>query len=86
MKLSVIVPVYNGEKYLEECLLSLTRQGFKVGEHQVIVVNDGSTDGTEKIIDKFCTEFGYFVKANKTNGGVSSARNLGLQVAKEYIK
>ena len=73
--------MYNGEKYLEECLLSLTRQGFKVGEHQVIVVNDGSTDGTEKIIDKFCADFGYFVKVNKANGGVSSARNMAIDLA-----
>ena len=83
MKLSVIVPVYNGEKYLEECLSSLTRQGFKKGEHQVIVVNDGSTDGTEGIIDKFCSTYGYFLKVNKAKGGVSSARNLGIEYAIE---
>ncbi len=81
MQLSVIVPVYNVEKYLDDCLLSLSKQGFIKGEHEVIVVNDGSTDGSEKIIDEFCQRFDYFIKVNKPNGGVSSARNLGLEVA-----
>ena len=54
MKLSVIVPVYNVDKYLDDCLSSLSKQGFIKGEHEVIVVNDGSTDGSEAIIDKYC--------------------------------
>ncbi len=82
MQLSVIVPVYNGEKCLEKCLESLTRQNFKRSLQEVIVVNDGSTDNTEKIIDRFCKGYDYFVKVNKSNGGVSSARNVGLSVAK----
>jgi glycosyltransferase involved in cell wall biosynthesis len=54
MQLSVIVPVYNVEKYLDDCLSSLAKQDFVKGEHEVIVVNDGSPDGSEKIIDKYC--------------------------------
>ena len=75
MKLSIIVPVYNVEKYLDECLMSLTKQNFIKGEHEIICVNDGSTDESEKILDKYCQNYDYFVKVNKEKGGVSTARN-----------
>lgn len=81
MKLSVIVPIYNVEKYLDECLMSLTKQNFIKDEQEIICVNDGSTDGSEKILDRYCQNFDYFVKVNKENGGVSTARNLGLSLA-----
>ncbi len=74
MTLSIIVPVYNGERYLQDCLVSLTRQGMDCKDYEVIVVNDGSTDGTEKIIDDFCKENSNFKKINKNNGGVSQFR------------
>ena len=86
MKLSIIVPVYNVEKYLDECLMSLTKQNFIKGEHEIICVNDGSTDESEKILDKYCQNYDYFVKVNKENGGVSTARNLGIELSKgKYI-
>ena len=86
MKLSIIVPVYNVEKYLDECLMSLTKQSFIKGEQEIICVNDGSTDKSEKILDKYCQNYDYFVKVNKENGGVSTARNLGLSLAQgEYL-
>ncbi len=85
MLLSVVVPVYNGEKYLGECLESLANQGLSEQDYEVIVVNDGSTDGTETIIDSFCKS-PIFKKVNKTNGGVSSARNLGIETSRgRYI-
>jgi glycosyltransferase involved in cell wall biosynthesis len=86
MKLSIIVPVYNVEKYLDDCLMSLTKQNFIKGEQEIICVNDGSTDESEKILDKYCQSYDYFVKVNKENGGVSTARNLGLNLAQgEYL-
>lgn len=86
MKLSVVVPVYNVEKYLDECLMSLTKQNFIKGEQEIICVNDGSTDKSEKILDKYCQDYNYFVKVNKENGGVSTARNLGMSIAQgEYL-
>ncbi len=86
IRLSVIVPVYNGGVFLDQCLASLTKQSFQKESYEVIVVNDGSTDDSEKIIDKYCSEFGYFIKINKRNGGVSSARNLGIEKARgKYI-
>lgn len=74
--LSIIVPVYNTEKYLNKCLTSITSQ--ITDECELIVVNDGSPDNSENIIKQFadkCTNFKYL---NKENGGLSSARNTGI--------
>lgn len=79
-KISVIVPVYNVEKYLEKCLGSLVTQTLQ--EIEVIVVNDGSTDGSEVIINDFARKHPEKIRAfNKENGGLSDARNFGLEQA-----
>lgn len=84
MKLSVIVPVYNCEDYLVSCFDSLVQQ--TINDYEVIVVNDGSTDGSQKIIDKYVAENKHFSSYYKENGGQSSARNLGLKYAQgEFI-
>ena len=79
MKISVIVPVYNVEKYLRKCLDSLVNQTFK--DYEVIVVNDGSTDSSWKIIDEYQKKYSCIKAYQKENGGISSARNLGLKYA-----
>ena len=83
--LSIIVPVYNVEKYLKECFDSLLKQ--PIDEYEVIVVNDGSTDGSQAIIDQYVKEFPtIFRSLMKENGGLSDARNFGVPYAKgEYI-
>ena len=85
IKVSVIIPVYNVEKYIEECLKSLVNQTLK--EIEIIVVNDGSPDNSQKIIDKYVKEYPNKIKSFiKENGGQGSARNLGLEYAEgEYI-
>ena len=85
MKVSVIVPVYNVEEYLEKCLNSLVNQTLK--ELEIIVVNDGTLDNSQKIIDKYVKKYPNKVKSYiKENGGLSSARNYGLKYASgEYI-
>lgn len=85
IKVSVIVPVYKTEKYLQKCLESLVAQTLK--EIEIIVVNDGSPDGSQKIIDRFAQEYPqYIVPLCKENGGLADARNAGLAVAKgEYV-
>lgn len=85
MKLSIIVPVYNVEKYLAKCLDSLV--GQTVQDYEIIVVNDGSPDNSQRIIDDYAARYpGLIVPMMKENGGLSSARNLGMTVAKgEFI-
>lgn len=82
--ISIVIPVYNAEKYLEQCLNSIKNQTYK--NFEVILVNDGSIDHSESICMDFVkvdTRFKYFTKVN---GGASSARNLGLDNAQgKYI-
>jgi len=84
-KVSVIVPVYNTEKYLSKCLDSLVNQTLK--DIEIIIVNDGSKDNSEKIIEKYVKKYPNIIFSyNKENGGLSSARNYGVKYAKgEYI-
>ena len=84
-KVSVIVPVYNVELYLEKCLLSLVNQTLQ--DIEIIVVNDGSRDHSQQIIEKFQQEHPQKIFAyTKENGGLSDARNFGLDRAKgKYI-
>ena len=76
MLFSIIVPVYNVEKYIEKCLSSLKRQ-INYDEYEVIVVNDGSKDGSEEIVRHFCEIHENFKLINQKNGGLSDARNTG---------
>lgn len=81
MKLSIIVPVYNVEKYLAQCLDSLVHQTVK--DYEVIVVNDGSPDNSQSIIDDYAARYPELVvPVLKKNGGVSDARNYGMSIAK----
>ena len=84
MKISVIVPVYNSGQYLKKCLDSLVNQTFK--DYEIIVINDGSTDISQYIIDEYEIKYPFIKAFNKENGGMSSARNLGLDKASgDYI-
>ena len=77
--ISVIIPVYNAENYLEQCLNSIKNQTYK--NFEVIIVNDGSKDNTEVICKRFLEDDSRFRYFSKENGGVSSARNFGLDNA-----
>lgn len=77
VKVSVVIPVYNVEKYLAECLDSILEQSLK--EIEVIVVNDGSTDGSLAIIEKYKNENRNMLVINQENQGVACARNAGLE-------
>lgn len=82
IKVSIIVPVYNVEQYISRCLESLVNQTLK--DIEIIVVNDGSTDGTEQIIRTFDDE--RILLINQKNQGPSVARNSAMLIAKgEYI-
>lgn len=82
--ISIIIPVYNVEKYLERCLNSVINQTYK--NLEIILIDDGSTDGSGKICDEFTKKDNRIIVIHKENGGVSSARNKGLEIAQgEYI-
>ena len=83
--ISIIIPCYNQGKYLSDTLLSVFQQTYKNWE--CIIVNDGSTDNSEEIALEWCAKDKRFYYVKKENGGLSSARNMGLKIVKgEYIQ
>ena len=82
--ISVIVPVYNVEEYLEECLESIQQQTYT--DIEVILVNDGSTDDSKEICERYCAKDNRFKLINQENHGLSEARNVGVRASMgEYI-
>lgn len=82
--MSVIIPIYNGEKYLEQCLESILDQTLK--EFEVICVDDGSTDGTTRILDKYIMMDQRIQVYHQSNQYAGVARNTGMKYAKgKYI-
>ncbi len=79
-KVSIVVPVYNVEKYLSKCLDTLVNQ--TLDDYEIIVVNDGSPDNSQSIIDTYAAKYPDKIKAyQKKNGGLSDARNFGMEKA-----
>ena len=86
IKLSVIIPVYNAEKYIVECLDSIYNQNLNNDEFEVIIVNDGSKDHSQQVIEDCLQKTSNAILINQQNQGVSQARNNGLSIAKgEYV-
>jgi glycosyltransferase involved in cell wall biosynthesis len=84
MKLSVIIPVYNVKKYLDECVQSVLKQNLT--DFELLLINDGSTDHSGKLCDEYAAADNRVRVFHKENGGVSSARNLGIEnAAGEWI-
>ena len=83
-KISIVIPVYNVEKYLQECVDSVVKQSYK--NIEIILVDDGSKDNSPKLCDELAKTDDRIKVIHKENGGVSSARNVGLANAEgEYI-
>lgn len=83
-KVSVIIPVFNGELFLDRCLSSVINQPYN--NIEVIIINDGSTDGTQNICESYAQNDSRVIIINKKNEGVSAARNVGLDAATgDYI-
>lgn len=84
IKFSIIIPVYNVEKYIEKCLDSILNQTYE--NYEVIIVNDGTLDNSQKLIDKYVKKDNRFLSYKKENGGLSDARNYGVKRATgDYI-
>ena len=84
MKLSIIIPVYKARRYLQRCIESILQQTYT--DYELILVDDGSTDGCAAVCDRFAQECDKVKVIHKKNGGLSSARNAGIVAAKgEYI-
>lgn len=84
MKFSIIIPCYKVEKYLRQCVDSVLVQTFE--DYEVIIVDDGSPDGCPAICDEYAIKDNRVKVIHKENGGLSDARNAGLDVAHgEYV-
>ncbi len=87
MRLSVIVPVYNVEKYLPKCVESLLHQDLLQEDYEIILVDDGSPDRCGDICDEYASCFPNIKVIHRANGGLSAARNSGIEVAQgDYIQ
>ena len=86
MKLSIIIPAYNVENYIEPCLQSCLEQDIEISDYEIIVVNDGSTDNTEEKVHFFAEAHPNLYLISQSNNGVGAARNKGVNCSKgEYI-
>lgn len=86
MLLSIIIPLYNSEKFIPICLGSLLDQDLAKKDYEILIINDGSTDNSLDVASAFAEKYSNISVHNKSNGGVGSTRNMGLSLAKgEYI-
>lgn len=84
IKISVIIPVYNVESYLEDTIESVLKQSYT--NIEIILINDGSTDNSQKVCESYAAQYDFIYLINQENGGLSKARNIGVKEATgEYI-
>lgn len=83
MKYSVIIPVYNVEKYIDRCLKSIISQNYD--DLEIIVIDNGSTDSSGSICDTYASEYSNISVYHIENHGVGAARNFGLSKARESL-
>ena len=81
MTFSIIIPVYNVEAYLDECLNSVLRQNYGKTEYEIILVDDGSADVSGKLCDEYAAKHENIVSVHQENQGLSGARNTGIRRA-----
>lgn len=84
MKFSLIIPVYNVERYIERCIKSCANQQLSHKEFEIIAINDGSTDNSGRILQSLSKTYSNVIVINQENNGVSAARNVGVASAKKF--
>lgn len=82
MRLSIVIPIYNVQDHVAACLDSIYSQKFNEGEFEILAVNDGTPDQSMDVVASYAAQHSNLRMLNKPNGGVSSARNLGIEQAK----
>ncbi|MDO7171367.1 glycosyltransferase family 2 protein [Mariniflexile sp. AS56] len=82
IKLSIIVPVYNVDQFVERCVLSITNQDIPENEYEIILINDGSTDNSLEVITRLSKNYSNIIIHDQKNTGLGGARNKGLELAK----
>lgn len=85
LKISLIIPAFNVEKYIEKCILSLLQQDMDEKEYEIIIINDGSKDNTAVILHELSQRYSNLNYITTTNQGVGTARNLGIERAKGSV-
>ena len=87
MKLSIVVPIYKVEPYLRKCVDSLLNQDLPTEDYEIILVDDGSPDCCGEICDEYVSKYGNIRVVHRKNGGLSAARNSGIEIAQgKYIQ
>lgn len=85
-KVTIVIPVYNAEKYLQDCIESLLKQTIFFQDMEVILIDDGSTDNSAEIYNRYTQKYSNIIAIKQENQGVSAARNMGIKKAKgKYI-
>tara|TARA_R110002072_G_scaffold198352_1_gene355933 strand:+ start:142 stop:453 length:312 start_codon:yes stop_codon:yes gene_type:complete len=86
MKLSIIVPFFNADKHIDRCIYSLVNQGIDFNNYEIILINDGSTDGSKQSAENHLISHPNIILHNQENIGLVASRNEGIELAKgEYI-
>lgn len=80
-KLSIIIPMYNAEKYIGNCLESILNQNLDPAQYEIIIINDGSTDKSIQIVNEYAISNDNIIILSQSNSGQSSARNNGISKA-----
>ena len=86
MSLSIVIPAYNVEKYLDDCLLSCVNQDIEPSDYEILIINDGSTDTTLETAQRWASEYSCINVISQPNRGLSMARNAGIEASSgDYI-
>ena len=86
MRLSIVVPMFNAERFIADCIETIHNQGLQQNEYEIIAIDDGSTDSTPQLCDRYAAQLSNFRVYHQRNAGAGAARNRGIDLAKgDYL-